>query len=86
MIELMPHNKKAVTEIISAYMSGARRVAYLSGVGTGKSFVFLGLAEQRGGKHSPERACHRLSIYPYRRAYGNISLWRPCKTKALVAA
>ena len=41
----MPHNQKAVAEIISAYMSGARRVAYLSGVGTGKSFVFLGIAE-----------------------------------------
>ena len=46
----MPHNKKAVKEIVSAYVSGTRRIIYVSGVGTGKSFVFLGLTEYIKGR------------------------------------
>lgn len=41
---LKPHNKKAVDAIKGAYENGAHSVLYESGVGTGKSFVFMGLA------------------------------------------
>lgn len=49
-MKLMPHNQKAVKEIVSAYVRGARRIVYVSGVGTGKSFVFLGLTEYIKGR------------------------------------
>ena len=40
---------------------------------------------QRKHKHPKQRAVSSLNTDKYRRAYGNIRLWRPCKTKALVA-
>lgn len=42
---LMNHNKKAVEEIKAAYEEGKKNIVYVSGVGTGKSFVFMGLME-----------------------------------------
>lgn len=49
-MKLMPHNQKAVDSITRAYETGAHRVIYTSGVGTGKSFVFLGMAEKVEGR------------------------------------
>ena len=46
MITLKPHNQRAVDEIAAAISSGVHSVLYSSGVGTGKSFVFMGLAER----------------------------------------
>lgn len=46
MITLKPHNQKAVEEILAAYRNGKHSVIYTSGVGTGKTFVFMGLAER----------------------------------------
>ena len=46
MITLKPHNQRAVDEIAAAISSGIHSVLYSSGVGTGKSFVFMGLAER----------------------------------------
>ena len=45
-IRLKPHNKTAVDKIVEAYRKGMNRVIYTSGVGTGKSFVFMGVAEK----------------------------------------
>ena len=45
-MKLMPHNQKAVKEIVSAYVRGARRIVYVSGVGTGN----LGLTEYIKGR------------------------------------
>lgn len=50
MLTLKPHNQKAVDTILSAYHQDSRRVLYVSGVGTGKSFVFLGTAENIPGR------------------------------------
>lgn len=50
MLRLKPHNQQAVDTILSAYQQGSRRVLYVSGVGTGKSFVFLGTAENIPGR------------------------------------
>lgn len=41
---LKPHNKKAVDSLIEAYKTN-RTAIYISGVGTGKSFVFMGLLD-----------------------------------------
>lgn len=49
-MELKPHNQKAVNEITSAWEDGSERIIYTSGVGTGKSFVFMGSAEDVKGK------------------------------------
>lgn len=46
MIKLKSHNQRAVNEIAAAISEGAHSVLYSSGVGTGKSFVFMGLAER----------------------------------------
>lgn len=46
MIKLKPHNKKAVDQIIDLYKSGHRSVLYTSGVGTGKSYVFMGIVDK----------------------------------------
>lgn len=46
MITLKPHNLRAVDEITAAISSGVHTILYSSGVGTGKSFVFMGLAEK----------------------------------------
>lgn len=45
-ISLLPHNEKAVNDIIDAYESGKKNVCYVSGVGCGKSYVFMKLAEE----------------------------------------
>ena len=46
MVSLKPHNQKAVNELIANYKNGKRTQIYISGVGTGKSYVFLGLLDQ----------------------------------------
>lgn len=43
-MELLKHNQKAYEEIKENFRK-YRKVLYVSGVGTGKSFVFLALAE-----------------------------------------
>lgn len=48
-MELMPHNKKAVEQILEAYKT-EKKVIYTSGVGTGKSWVFMAIAEAIGGR------------------------------------
>lgn len=46
MVKLKPHNQKAVSELVANYKDGKRTQIYVSGVGTGKSYVFLGLLDQ----------------------------------------
>lgn len=50
MITLLPHNQPAFSEIMDSYRSGIKKIIYVSGVGTGKSFVFLAIAEALGKK------------------------------------
>lgn len=45
-MKLLPHNEKAVNEIMKDFKNGKQCVIYTSGVGTGKSFVFLGVLER----------------------------------------
>lgn len=45
MIELKPHNQRPFREIKKCFHNGAHSVIYVSGVGTGKSFVFMAVAE-----------------------------------------
>lgn len=44
-MKLLPHNEKAYQQLQQAFLQH-RKVLYVSGVGTGKSFVFLALAER----------------------------------------
>lgn len=46
MITLKPHNLNAVNKIMAAISEGKHSILYSSGVGTGKSFVFMGLADR----------------------------------------
>lgn len=50
MITLLPHNQSAFNNIINLYNTGTKKIIYVSGVGTGKSFVFLAVAERVAGK------------------------------------
>lgn len=45
-MRLLPHNQTAVDSIMENFKNGKRKVIYISGVGTGKSFVFLGVLER----------------------------------------
>lgn len=46
MIKLKPHNQKAVDAIAAEINKGAHSILYSSGVGTGKSYVFMGITEK----------------------------------------
>ena len=46
MISLRPHNQMAVNELVDNYNKGVRTQIYVSGVGTGKSYVFFGLLDK----------------------------------------
>lgn len=46
MIKLLEHNQRPANEILSAFQNNTRSVLYTSGVGTGKSYVFMYTAEQ----------------------------------------
>lgn len=46
---LMPHNQKAVAKILDAYKT-VNKVIYTSGVGTGKSWVFMAVDEAASNK------------------------------------
>ncbi len=59
MLILKEHNRKAVGELMELYRT-RRTLAYISGVGTGKSFVFMGLALQAFPK---ERILYILPKY-----------------------
>ena len=50
MINLKPHNKEAYSKITAQYASGANSVIYVSGVGTGKSYVFMAVADSVPGR------------------------------------
>ena len=50
MITLLSHNQPAFQEISDSYKNGTKKIIYVSGVGTGKSFVFLAMAEQMKGR------------------------------------
>ena len=49
MIVLRDHNERPVTEILRVFETSSS-VIYVSGVGTGKSFVFMGAAERMGAR------------------------------------
>ena len=75
MIELMSHNRKAVGEITEAFNEGKRHILYVSGVGTGKSFVFMGLAESMLNKD--DRILYIVPRYTIRNnlmAYSDFSI------------
>ena len=46
MIKLLEHNQRPANEILSAFQNNTKSVLYTSGVGTGKSYVFMYTAEQ----------------------------------------
>lgn len=71
-MELMPHNQTAVNNIEEAYKNGSHRIIYTSGVGTGKSFVFLGTAEKIPGKI--------LYVVPKYAVQENIEAYKEFKT------
>lgn len=45
-IELLPHNEYALNQIVKAYKIGTKNICYTSGVGTGKSYVFMKLVNE----------------------------------------
>ena len=49
-MELLKHQKDAVNKVLQCYNSGKNIVVYTSGVGTGKTSVFCGVAKQISGK------------------------------------
>ena len=49
-MELLKHQKDAVNRVLQCYNSGKNIVVYTSGVGTGKTSVFCGVAKQISGK------------------------------------
>lgn len=49
-MKLMPHNERAVNEIMNHFNMGIQSIIYTAGVGVGKSFVFMGVAEKIKGR------------------------------------
>ena len=49
-MELLKHQKDAVNKVLQCYDIGKNIVVYTSGVGTGKTSVFCGVAKQISGK------------------------------------
>lgn len=49
-MELLEHNQKAVDEILEKFNIGVKSIIFTAGVGVGKSFVFMGVAEQFEGR------------------------------------
>lgn len=49
-MKLLEHNQKAVDEILDKFNSGIKSIIFTAGVGVGKSFVFMGVAEQIEGR------------------------------------
>lgn len=45
-IKISKHNLPVVEKIVDSYHSGTRSILYTSGVGTGKSYVFMGIVER----------------------------------------
>ena len=45
-IKISKHNLPVVEKIVDSYHSGTRSILYASGVGTGKSYVFMGVVER----------------------------------------
>lgn len=45
-IKISKHNLPVVEKIVDSYHSGTRSILYTSGVGTGKSYIFMGIVER----------------------------------------
>lgn len=45
-IKISKHNLPVVEKIVDSYHSGTRSILYTSGVGTGKSYVFMSIVER----------------------------------------
>ena len=62
-MNLLPHNARAVREILEAFDNGMQGVLYTSGVGTGKSFVFLGVLAAMREKKPEAKALYVIPKY-----------------------
>ena len=45
-IKISKHNLPVVEKIVDSYHSGTKSILYTSGVGTGKSYIFMGIVER----------------------------------------
>lgn len=66
-MKIMKHNKVAIDRIINSYQNGNKKVLYVAGVGTGKTYVFMGLLEDMLRRRPNTRVLYIVPKYTIQR-------------------